>query len=219
VAADPSGRAPLRSDPGAAAGAESSGQLEADRRQPRQARAKSRSALPGAAAIRLLAADPVARRPTRADPRADGSVRRRDGASTLRAIRARTARRRPCSRRRPDPTRVRERASQAHEDGGSADAPSPCRESRSRRSTSYARGRTVRCSSRTPTAATLTSATSTRSRSRGPWTLGGRRPRRPQSRTATRFPGSAEATLGGRWTLGGRRCPKPSLRVLSEGAD
>lgn len=37
----------------------------------------------------------------------------------------------------------------------------PCRESRSRRSTSYRRGRTVRCSSRTPTAATLTSATST----------------------------------------------------------
>jgi integrase len=37
----------------------------------------------------------------------------------------------------------------------------PRRESRSRRSTSYGRGRTVRCSSRTPTAATLTSATST----------------------------------------------------------
>ena len=98
------------------AAAESSGQLEADRRQPRQARAKSRSALPGAAAVRLLAADPVARRATRADPWADGSVRRRDGASTLRAVRARTARRRPCSRRRPGPTRVRERASQAHED-------------------------------------------------------------------------------------------------------
>src|SRR5215207_7782031 len=116
VAAHRSGRAPLRSDPGAAAGAESSGQLEADRRQPRQARAKSRSALPGAAAVRLLGADPVARRATRADPWADGSVRRRDGASTLRAVRARTARRRPCSRRRPGPTRVRERASQAHED-------------------------------------------------------------------------------------------------------
>jgi hypothetical protein len=116
VAAHRSGRAPLRSDPGAAAGAESSAQLEADRREPRQARAKSRSALPGAAAVRLLAADPVARRATRAHPWADGSVRRRDGASTLRAVRARTARRRPCSRRRPDPTRVRERASQAHED-------------------------------------------------------------------------------------------------------
>ena len=57
-----SGRAPLRSDPGAAAGAESSGQLEADRRQPREVRVKSRSALPGAAAVRLLAADPVAGR-------------------------------------------------------------------------------------------------------------------------------------------------------------
>jgi hypothetical protein len=44
---------------------------------------------------------------------------------------------------------------------GSADAPSPCRESRSRRSPSYGRGRTVRCFSRTLTAATLTSATST----------------------------------------------------------
>jgi integrase len=43
--------------------------------------------------------------------------------------------------------------------------------------------------------------------------------RKAPSRTATRFPGPAEATLGGRWTLGGRRCPKPSLRVLSEGAD
>lgn len=116
VAPHRSGRAPLRSDPGAAAGAESSGQLEADRRQPRQARAKSRSALPGAAAVRLLAADPVACGAPRADPWADGSVRRRDGASTLRAFRARTARRRPCSRRRPDPTRVRERASQAYED-------------------------------------------------------------------------------------------------------
>src|SRR4029450_2088133 len=46
MAAHRSGRAPLRSDPGVAAGAEPSGYLEADRRQPRQTRAESRSALP-----------------------------------------------------------------------------------------------------------------------------------------------------------------------------
>jgi integrase len=49
---------------------------------------------------------------------------------------------------------------------------------------------------------------STRSRSSGPWTLGGRRRAGPQNRTATRFPGLAEGVPSGRWTLGGRRDPK-----------
>src|SRR6266498_1367964 len=90
VAAHRSGRAPLRSDPGIAAGAEPSGHLEADRRQPRQARAESCPALPRTAPVRLLAADPVARRAPLASPWADGSVRRCDWSSTLRAVRART---------------------------------------------------------------------------------------------------------------------------------
>jgi hypothetical protein len=50
---------------------------------------------------------------------------------------------------------------------------------------------------------------STRSRSNGPWTLGGRRRAGPQSRTATRFPDLAGGVRGGRWTLSGRRGLKP----------
>ena len=95
VAADGSGRAPLRGDAGAAAGAESGGCVEADRREPGQAwGAESWPALPGAAAVRFLGADPVGRRAARADVRADGRVRGRDRASTLGAVRARTGRRR-----------------------------------------------------------------------------------------------------------------------------
>jgi hypothetical protein len=117
MAADRSGRAPLRSDLGAPAGAESGRCVEADRRQPGQARgAESRPALPGAATVRLLGAAPVARRAARADLRADGRVRRCDRASTLRAVRARTRRHRSCGRCRPDPTGVRERTGQAHQD-------------------------------------------------------------------------------------------------------
>ena len=62
------------------------------------------------------AADPVARRAARADLRADGRVRGRDRASTLRAVRARTGRRRSCRRCRPDPTGVCERTGQADQD-------------------------------------------------------------------------------------------------------
>ena len=114
VAADRSGRAPLRSDPGAAAGAESGGCVEADRREPGQAwGAESWPALPGAAAVRFLGADPVGRRAARADVRADGRVRGRDRASTLGAVRARAGRRRSCRRRRPGPTGVCERTGQA----------------------------------------------------------------------------------------------------------
>src|SRR6266511_2614653 len=116
MAAHRSRRAPLRSDPGVAAGAEPSGHLEADRRQPRQTRAESCSALPRTAPVRLLAADPVARSAPRADLWADGSVRRCDWSSTLRVVRARTPRHRSWSRRPPDPTRLCERTSQAHED-------------------------------------------------------------------------------------------------------
>ena len=59
----------------------------------------------------------------------------------------------------------------------------------------------------------------TRSRSNGPWTLGGRRPAGPQSRTATQFQARATAPLGGWWTLGGRYGAKPSLPDLTEGPD
>jgi hypothetical protein len=41
-----------------------------------------------------------------------------------------------------------------------------------------------------------------------PWTLGGRRPAGPESRTATPFPRFARGVPSGRWTLGGRRDPK-----------
>ncbi len=71
--------------------------------------AKSRPALPGAAAVRFLGADPVGRRAARADLRADGRVRGRDRAATVGAVRARTGRRGSCRRCRPDPTSVCER--------------------------------------------------------------------------------------------------------------
>jgi integrase len=55
--------------------------VEADRRQPGQARsAEPGPALPGAAAIRFLGADPLARRAARAELRANCRVRRRDRA-------------------------------------------------------------------------------------------------------------------------------------------
>ena len=117
MAAHRSGRAPLRSDPGAAAGAESRGRWKliddnpAKRGVPNPAR-RCREQRP----FESWAADPVARRAARADLWADGPVRRRDRASTLGAVRARTARRRSCSRRRPDPAGVRERPGQAHQD-------------------------------------------------------------------------------------------------------
>jgi hypothetical protein len=66
-------------------------------------------ALPGAAAVRFLGADPVGRRAARADLRAHGRVRGRDRASTLGAVCARTGRRGSCRRCRPDPTGVCER--------------------------------------------------------------------------------------------------------------
>ena len=117
VAADRSGRASLRGDPGAAAGVESGGCLEADRRQPGQAwGAESWPALPGAATVRFLGADPVARRAAGADVRADGRVRGRDRASTLGAVRARTGRRRSCRRCRPGAAGVCERTGQADQD-------------------------------------------------------------------------------------------------------
>src|SRR5438128_111269 len=97
--------APLRSDPGAPAGVESGGCVEADRRESGQARgAESGPALQGAAPVRVLGADPVGRRAARAPIRADGRVRGRDRASTFGAVCARTRRRRPCRRCRPDPT-------------------------------------------------------------------------------------------------------------------
>ena len=64
-----------------------------------------------------------------------------------------------------------------------------------------------------------TSRSWTRSRSNGPWTLGGRRPAGPRSRTATRIPGIIEGVRGGRWTLGGRRDLKPSRPEPREGPD
>ena len=82
----------------------------------------------------------------------------------------------------------------------------------SRRSTSYARGR--------PRAAP--SRYSTRSRSRGPWTLGGRWvDAGPEGRKAAPrqdFPLRRSHPRRG-WTLGGRRMSETSLPVLPEGAD
>ena len=57
-----------------------------------------------------------ARRAARADLRTDGHLRCRDRASTLGAVRARAARRRPRGRRRLRATGVRERSDQAHQD-------------------------------------------------------------------------------------------------------
>ena len=94
MAAHGSGRASLRGDPGAPAGTESGGCLEAARREPGRAwRAEPWPALPGAAAVRVLGAAPVGRRAARAELRTDGRVRGRDRASTLGAVRARTGRR------------------------------------------------------------------------------------------------------------------------------
>jgi integrase len=63
------------------------------------------------------------------------------------------------------------------------------------------------------------SRSSTRSRSNGPWTPGGRQLPGPESRAARRFPGHISATPGARWTLGGRQCPEPRLPRLTEGPD
>src|SRR5215210_3452662 len=61
MAADRSGGTSLRSDSGASAGAEPRRRVEADRREPGQARgAESWSALPRAAAVRILGPDPFA---------------------------------------------------------------------------------------------------------------------------------------------------------------
>ena len=106
-----------RSDAGAPAGVESGGCLEADRGQPGQAwGAESWPALPGAAAVRVLGADPVGDGAARADVRADGRVRGRDRAPTLGAVRARAGRRRSRSRCRAGSTGVCERTGQADQD-------------------------------------------------------------------------------------------------------
>jgi hypothetical protein len=69
---------------------EPGGRVEADRGEPGQARsAEPRSALPGAAAVRVLGADPVSSGAARAAVWADGRVRGRDRAQAVRVVRAR----------------------------------------------------------------------------------------------------------------------------------
>ena len=135
--------------------------VEADRRQPGQARAESRPALPGAAAVRFLGAAPVARRAARADPRADGSCSpprpgfdppscsRSSSGDVDRAAGVVQIRRAYANGRvKHTKTRLSRRAV-------------PLQAIASRRSTSFGRGKTACCSSRTRAAATSTSATST----------------------------------------------------------
>ena len=93
--------------------------------------------------------------------RADGRVRGRDRASTLGAVRARTRRRRPCRRRRPDPTGVCERTGQAHQDAAEQTRSSAAGDRARGARPASAAAKTARCCSRTPAAATSTSATST----------------------------------------------------------
>lgn len=160
MAAHCSGRAPVRGDAGPAAGVESGGRLEADRREPRQVRAESRPALPGAAAVRLLGAARVSRRAARADVRADGRVRgRKPGFDPPSYSRSNTATSivRPGSSRSDG--RMRTDASSTPR-RGSAGARFRCRRSRSTRSTNSGRGKTACCSSRTRAGVTSTSATS-----------------------------------------------------------
>ena len=59
----------------------------------------------------------------------------------------------------------------------------------------------------------------TRSRSSGPWTLGGRRPEAAQTRSATAIRGALGGGLGGAWTLGGRRCSFSSPLPTTKTAD
>jgi hypothetical protein len=63
------------------------------------------------------------------------------------------------------------------------------------------------------------SRSSMHSRSKEPWTLGGRRPQGPRSRLATGFRGRCGSVRGRRWTLGGRRRVKRSPTAATEGAD
>ena len=116
MAADRSGRAPLRGDAGAPAGAQSRGCLGADRRQPSQAGVPN----PGRRAASSDRSSPGSRSrpspPARADVRADGRIRGRDRAATVGAVRRSTARHRSRRRRRLHPSGVRERTAEAHQD-------------------------------------------------------------------------------------------------------
>jgi len=60
---------------------------------------------------------------------------------------------------------------------------------------------------------------SMRSRSNGPWTLGGRRTERAQSRSAPAIPSLAGSIRGEPWTLGGRRDAQPSSRSQTKGGE
>ena len=292
MAADGSGRAPLRGDPGAPAGAESGGCVEADRRQPGQAwGAESWPALPGAAAVRVLGADPVASpsgsgrcfgpmvvfaaatglRPSELFALEQGDVDRAAGVVQVRRAyangRVKHTKTRLSRRAVPlqaialealDQLRPRDDSPLLFPNtrGGHLDFRNFNRRhwkpvQKSSRDRAAARPlrpaphlRHLRAPRRRPgvralavhghehrddrpplrpprqsTATSTPSRSSTRSRSNGPWTLGGRRPAGPQSRTATRFPGLPGGVRGGWWTLGGRRGQKPSRPALSEGAD
>jgi integrase len=69
------------------------------------------------------------------------------------------------------------------------------------------------------TAARVPSRFSTRSRSNGRWTLGGRRPQGPQTLLPAGFPRLLEGGRGAPWTLGGHRGPDASPPEQTEETD
>ena len=86
MAADDSGRPPLRGDAGASAGAQPRGRLGADRRQPGQAgRSEPAAAVEGEAAVRVVGSRSKRSPRSSAGLRADGRVRGGDRASTRRS--------------------------------------------------------------------------------------------------------------------------------------
>ena len=78
--------------------------------------AEPAAAAEGEAAVRVMGADRGSRCEARAGVRADGDLRCRDRAATVRAVRARATRRRSRGRRRLRAACVRERQDQEHQD-------------------------------------------------------------------------------------------------------
>jgi hypothetical protein len=68
-------------------------------------------------------------------------------------------------------------------------------------------------------AANTLSRSSTHSRSKERWTLGGRRRQRLESRLPAGFQGPAERGLASPWTFGGRRDPESSPYRQTKGAE
>jgi Phage integrase family len=117
IAADDPGKPSLRGDPCATAGSEPGNRLGPARFQPCEVRHPEHApACQGETPVRVVAADRGRRREAQSRVRANGRLRSCDRTGAIRALRTRTARRRPRGRSRVRATRLRERQARAHED-------------------------------------------------------------------------------------------------------